>query len=216
MKTIVVLVRCILDIISIPLRICYHNILRPTAFKIVKDDIDREKEKSIAMYNEIQSLKNENKALNSKINRIKGFVERYKEYNKEVFLSDNNELIFIFENRKIPFDFCFLCAENGSHETNDSIIYLNVYGNDLKICDFISNTKKKGYAKILLNYLKKKAFDNGIEGFYGDLSPIDEDNFEWLIPFYESMGFQYEQVNLDNFEIMKGRIYMDIKKANIS
>ncbi|WP_212898089.1 hypothetical protein [Capnocytophaga cynodegmi] len=208
----------LLNILKFPFEVCYCLILKPLAFKILEKEMYSERNRTIEAYKKngnllknIQYLEEEIKKTHSKMNRIKCFIRRYTEYDKEVFLSENDELIFIFKSKEDCYNsWVYLCAENGTHQTNDSRIAISLYNNKIKINDFISNTNQRGYGRIFLNYLVNESFKKGIERIYGDLSPVDEEKFGWLIPFYESVGFNCILFNNDSKK-MRGEIYINKK-----
>ena len=61
---------------------------------------------------------------------------------------------------------------------------------DIMIDDIRADTSQKGYARAMLEFLINKAKqDKNIYRIYGMISYSDEKSFDWLIPFYESVGF---------------------------
>ena len=83
---------------------------------------------------------------------------------------------------------------DGESHTNgkwfDCDIGVSWYGDSLKIKDVNARTERRGYARILLTYIIQIARQKGIKRIYGELSCVDKHQFDWLIPFYESLGFK--------------------------
>lgn len=147
--------------------------------------------------------------LDAKINRVESIFKYYKNHILDTSYTSSGELVFIFSTKKNKLDDFYLCGINGVHCHNDSRIYLYKHENCLKIEDIISNTTRKGYAKALLEYTIKKANEFEVKKIYGYLSNVDSDRHEWLIPFYESLGFKYTFFN-DISEKTNGKIQLEI------
>lgn len=207
-----------LNILTLPFWLIYSLIMKPIAFRMFNKYFQQKENKIQDLYKEIRKLQQKNDDFKKefeqekrKIERIKNFIKYWENSKKEVFVSRQNELIFIFsEKDKIFSNWVYLCGENGKHHSNDSRIALISYGDKLKITDFISNTKRQGYGRILLEYVINFAQQNGIKKIIGDLSTVDEYEFEWLIPFYKSVGFEKKPPNENSKEIMAGEIFMDL------
>ena len=206
-------IKVMFDIIKLPFRLLLF-VSKLISYKILDKDFEEEREKTLEAYREIGKLRREVEQLTKEKEQIISKQDRLKSvfkcgcYNRNVFLSDKNELIVVCSNEENFFnDWVYLFAENGKHHHNDSRIALKLTGKKLKIKDFISNTENKGYGRILLGYVIEKAFNYDIETIYGDLSDVDKNNFDWLIPFYKSIGFQV--TIYDNPKtIMQGKIEM--------
>ncbi len=211
--------KIIMSLITLPFLLIYSFIIKPIAFRILKKDFEEKEQKIKQLYKEKRNLVQENDNLKKeiekeqhKIKRIKSIIKHYNNFENQVLLSDNNELIFIFYVKKDSLnDWIYLCGENGTHYTNDSRIALTCYGNRLKINDFISNSNKRGYGRFLLKHIIKTAKDSGVKEVFGDLSPTDKHEFDWLIPFYESLGFKCELFENNLRGGMEGKISMIIE-----
>lgn len=205
--------KALFDIIILPFRLLF-SILKLISYKILDKDFQNERNKTLEAYREIGKLRTEVEQLTKEKEQIISEQDRLKSvfqnhyYNRNVFLSDKNELIVICSNEENFFNgWIYLFGENGKHHHNDSRISLELTGKKLKINDFISNTRNKGYGRILLSYVIEKAFNYEIENIYGDLSDVDKNSFNWLIPFYKSIGFQVSIYNNPK-TIMHGKIEM--------
>lgn len=192
-------------------------ILRYFAYRINKNDFEKEKKKLESSYESNRILKKkieiilkQNKLMEDNRNRILNLLKRTTAYTREIFVG-NNEILIIYYCSENIFDIIYLLGEKGSHPTNDSRINLSLSLSKkiLKIDDFISNSANKGYGRFLMKYLIEKAKENKIEEIYGDLVPEDSPKFNWLIPFYESLGFTCTLFN-DLKENMHGEIRLKL------
>lgn len=190
-------------------------ILKYFAYKINKKDFERKMKKLELSYEnnrilraELDVIVKQNQILEKNRGRILSLLERNAFYTKEMF-NNNNEILIVYYNSNDIFDSIYLLGENGNHPTNDSRINLRLHGNNLKIDDFISNTKNKGYGRFLLKFLIGKAENYNLEEIYGDLSPTERSDFIWLIPFYESLGFTCTLFN-DPTKKMDGEIRLKL------
>src|SRR5690606_29590137 len=118
----------------------------------------------------------------SKRNKILCALKRYELYHKEIFVSTSNEIILILSDSNIRPKTVYLIGENGESQICDSQIFLTFRDSMLKIDDFISNSKNKGYGRFLLEYVIQKAKETNIDEIVGELSPVDHSKFDWLIP----------------------------------
>lgn len=213
MKSILQTIR---DILLLPFNLL-HVILKYFAYRINRNDLEKEKKKLESSYKTNRTLKDkfdillkQNKDMEDNRNRILNLLKRTTVYTREIFIS-NNEILIIYYCSENIFDIIYLLGENGNDPTNDSRINLslNLSKKILKIDDFISNSANKGYGRFLMKYLIEKAKENKIEEIYGDLAPEDSPKFNWLIPFYESLGFTCTLFN-DLKENMHGEIRLKL------
>lgn len=208
--------QAIKDILLLPFNLLII-ILKYFAYSINRDDFEKQKKKLESSYESNRILKDkienalkQNKLIEDNRNRILNFLKRTTVYTREIFIS-NNEILIIYYCSENIFDIIYLLGENGIDPTNDSRINLslNLSKKILKIDDFISNSANKGYGRFLMKYLIEKAKENKIEEIYGDLAPEDSPKFNWLIPFYESLGFTCTLFN-DPKENMHGEIRLKL------
>lgn len=218
MKVKVFLNKLIYIILFFP-KIIYVLCIKPIIVYLAKDEINTENKKYKNLLSEYRQVKNElqektksEKILKVKINRFNNIIEHYKDWNTDIKLTKNKEIVFIFSSEKTEFDSYYLCGFDGKHSTNDCRINFQTYGiSEMKILDIISETKNKGYAKTLLKYTIKEAKENGIEKIHGELGSPDKSRFEWLIPFYEFMGFTCTLFK-DESKTIIGKIEMNLNK----
>lgn len=176
------ILQTIKNIVLLPINLMLF-ILKYFAYKINKKDFEREKKKLELSYEsnrilraELDVIIKQNKILGKNRGRILSFLDRNVFYTKEMF-NNNNEILIVYYNSNDIFHSISLLGESGNHPTNDSRINLSLHENNLKIDEFISNTKDKGYGRFLLKFLIEKAKNYNLEEIYGDLSPEDSSKF---------------------------------------
>jgi hypothetical protein len=212
---------CLTKVIFSPLRLIFWGLKLLLLF-LLREEIRHEKNKYETLLKKngeinIKLSKTEglNKLLNDKTDRLKTLIHHYHNDEVEFDKTEKDENVFIFSPKHMEFyglEFYsfYLCGMDGEDRIVDCQINLSNYPNAIKIDDIISNTKKRGYAKTLLNYTIRKAQASGIERIYGELSPVDADSFSWLIPFYESLGFT---CILSNDKQMGGKLELKLITA---
>lgn len=192
------ILKTIKDIFLFMPRLTYFICIRPLVICLAKNDIEEEKKrykKLIIDYQknnkQLKEVTEKHKKSTEKTERIESIFEYWKKYSFEVMHTKHNELTFIFSGKNKLIGEKYLMGSNGQHGTNDSKINVGWYiDGGIIIYDIISNTTKRGYARTLLEYTIKKAKEKGCSKIYGKLSSVDSDSFDWLIPFYESLGFK--------------------------
>lgn len=215
------MIKFILNILILPFWLIYSLVIKPIAFRMFKKDFQQKEDKIQDLYKEIRNLRQQKEDLEKELKiekhkkeRIKNFIQYWQNKKKEIFLSNKNELIFIFlEEESFSHKRFVLYGENGKGDNLcDAEIGLSMFNmsNTSKIIYFISNTKRQGYGRILLEYVINFARQDGIKKIIGDLSPVDEYEFEWLIPFYKSVGFESKSYDDKSKEKMAGEIFMNL------
>ncbi len=211
------MLQIIKDIFLLPVHL-FLFVIKRIAYRINKEEFELKKKMLDSSYKtnrqiraQLDAVTQQNENYKKNKNKIIDLLERDNFYTREIF-SRNDEILIVYYNSNDIFDSIYLLGEYGEygdHPTNDSRINLSLHGNNLKIDDFISNTKNKGYGRFLLKFLIEKAKNNNLEEIYGDLSPEDSSNFIWLIPFYESLGFTCTLFN-DPAQKMNGEIRLKL------
>jgi len=144
---------------------------------------------------------------------LESILKHYEDCIFEISYTKKGEIVLIFfskQDKGAIKKTYYLCGLNGEHNI-DSKILLNRY-EKLKIVDIGSYTQRRGYARALLEFTIQKAKKNQIEIIHGDLSSVDSYEFDWLIPFYESLGFECE-LYVNNKSVMDGKIEMALKRV---
>lgn len=167
-------------------------------------EISQNKRSELYKNNEI--LIEENKLLSKRLERMKYILERNENSTTEAALTKHGEIVFMTYSQKNLFDSIYLSGENGDDKFWDSVMHFRDYGNEIKIVDFLTrnDSENRGYGRVLMNFVIAEARKKGIKCITGDLSSVDADNFDWLIPFYESFGFDCKLFNDD--KIIRGNI----------
>ena len=185
-------------------------LLRPLFTK----EIQEEQNKRYLQLERNGILKNQLIEAEKEINRLNNCNERFlKTINYKPFLNysisktKENEMVIIGTPLEEPYDTPFyLYGYSSSNLDKDCILNLtkqksikqpikinnkeeNIFF-DIMIDDIRADTSQKGYARAMLEFLINKAKqDKNIYRIYGMISYSDEKSFDWLIPFYESVGF---------------------------
>ncbi len=216
MKKILVYGRTIIELIVLPMRVIYFFCIKPIFIYLVRKEIKYERDRYknlLETYKEKCKEYDDNcgktERLTKKINRLESVFEYHKNLNIEVSYTKKQELVFIFFSNLQEFNVFYLCGINGSHQSNDCRISLSNGLGYLKINDIISNTTNRGYARTLLEFTIKMAKEFGVKRILGDLSSVDSEKFDWLIPFYESIGFKTRLFD-DRTSKMDGEIEMTL------
>ncbi|WP_282016035.1 GNAT family N-acetyltransferase [Marinifilum flexuosum] len=216
MKKLLMLFKTLVLIFFLPLELIYTFCIKPIFLFIVRSDINsmNDKYEDLLKSYRIKNKENENslkkiESQNKRINRLESILEFYKDYKFEIEFTKEGETVLIFSSKKGKIDSFYLCGLDGCHGRNDCRIYLINGLHSLKIVDVISNTRNRGYARTLLEFVIQKAKDNQIKKICGDLSSVDSDEFGWLIPFYESLGFECELFK-DTSTVMDGKMEMTL------
>ena len=194
------LMSTILSFLLLPVSLLIYGIktyiLEPIARLVLHKEIKEENAKRESSYKEARRLNEklektmeENKGLRKRLGRIVEIVKNNPQKKLEIALSEKEEIVIFAHRPDKIFDTIHLFGEKGDHPFHDCKIDFHTRGNDLKIADFGSYKPGHGYGRALLNYTIKKAREKNYHRIEGDLSPVDAGNFNWLIPFYTSMGF---------------------------
>lgn len=209
MKSIVELLRFVLlfpfVLIIIGIKEIARMILK-NEFELKQKSLEISQNKRSELYKENEILIQENKLLSKRLERLKYILERNENSMTEATLTKHGEIVFMTYSQKNIFDSIYLSGENGNCNFWDSVMHFRDYGNEIKIVDFITknDSENRGYGRVLMNFVIAEARKKGIKCITGDLSSVDADNFDWLIPFYESFGFDCKLFNDD--KIIRGNI----------
>ncbi len=164
---------------------------------ILKKEIKEEKDFFSVLDKKIDVLEKEkeniltiNNTLIERFNRFKEIIKDDRNKIYELAITSNNELVVISYSKKEIFDTIKLFGESGNNKDWDSFMSFYKMGKTIKICDFQSKIRGKGYGRVLMDFIIKKSREENITYITGDLSDVDSESFNWLIPFYESFGFQ--------------------------
>ncbi|MDM1396560.1 GNAT family N-acetyltransferase [Myroides odoratimimus] len=193
----------------------------PLAKLILKEDLKRLNDTQNRLYADITELKKQNKEyaeeltlISNQKKRFTKFVQEDKLKNCDVSLTENYEIVFISKSQTSGTTLNLYGSDSTYHYRDSHIFYSNIFDEAkkvVKIHDLISYTIKKGYAKALMIQFIKNMKNEGVNVIKGDLSPVDQDSFSWLIPFYESLGFTCTLFTPDPTKML-GEIEMVIKQ----
>lgn len=148
-------------------------------------------------------------------NRLKDIVEKYKDYQIELSLSQEKELILIIYRKENPFNYIWLFGEkNENQKWNAQLALTNVTKHHIRIEDFLANPRNKGYGTILLRFLIQLAKHHDIKEISGDLVIEDKERLKWLIPFYKNMGFSCQLSKNQYYPQILGKINLRAKSPD--
>jgi hypothetical protein len=210
----------ITEIILFPFQLLFimiKEILKIISRFILKNDIKEEQKRNAeicsVLTEKLNHLKKENDFFlnqNIKFNRFREIINNNKNDFFELTTTKNNELVIISYSKLNTFNEIKLFGENGNYKFGDSIMKFTKIGDTIHIQDFESFIKEKGYGRVLMTFSVKKAFEENFSNITGNLAAVDSDSFKWLIPFYESFGFECIQYEESNNSIM-GKIELTLK-----
>ncbi|MBP2615821.1 GNAT family N-acetyltransferase [Chryseobacterium jejuense] len=201
MKNIIKTLRIILMLPFIFLRMVIAAIIliiKSIARRILKNEFEDDQKfleisdhKRTELYKENEILIERNKQLSKRLERLKYIIEKDNNSKTEVSLTKNGEIVLITYSQINIFDKICLSGENGDGKSWDCVMSFKNYGSEIKIADFVTknDSENKGYGRALMNFVIAEAKRKNIKCITGDLSSVDSDSYEWLIPFYESFGF---------------------------
>lgn len=211
----------LIDFLFIPVAFIKYCIKYLARF-ILKDEFVKENEllnKSFDRNKELNDLKNkyenENKLLNSRLKRLKEIIENNKDKKCEFSLTKSGEIICFAYNGNKFFDSIYVFGENGKDTNKDCFMNFSNCGEVLKIEDFMSKNQNHGYGRALMSFVIQKAYDENKKYIKGGLSSVDSQNFKWLIPFYESFGFECKFL-ADQTRSIVGSVNLDLEKRQKS
>jgi len=207
------------DIILFPFHLLLF-ILKEISSSILKNEIDEERERNAEILSAIhkkldtltkekENLFDENTLLTTRFNRFKEIIEDNINDVFELTTTKNNELVIISYSKQNIFDTIRLFGENGKNKYGDCKIELTKRGEEIHIQDFQSKIEGKGYGRVLMDFIIKKASEKKFRSITGKLSTVDSKNFNWLIPFYESFGFECTLYKPDG-KIIVGKIELNL------
>jgi GNAT superfamily N-acetyltransferase len=188
---------------------------------ILKNEIKKEQEnfsvlckKNDVLKNEKENIFTENNLLTAKLDRFREIIKNDINKTYELAITTNNELVVISYSKKEIFDNIKLFGECGNNKDWDSKMEFTKRGEEIHIEDFQSKIEGKGYGRLLMDFTIKKALEKKLISITGKLSSVDSENFNWLIPFYESFGFDCTQYK-DDGKVIVGKIELNLKKDDI-
>ncbi|KFF15175.1 GNAT family N-acetyltransferase [Flavobacterium hydatis] len=208
-------------LLLLPFRLLFfilEEMLKRMSRFILKNEIKEERDSFSALHKKYDMLKNEkenivteNNALIARFNRFREIIKDDRNKTYELLITKNNEFTVIKYSKKKIFDTIRLLGESGNSKKCDSSMSFKKMGEVLKICDFQSeiSEKGKGYGRVLMDFVIKKALEENIAYITGDLSNVDFESFNWLIPFYESFGFKCTLHQPDG-KIIVGKIELNL------
>lgn len=215
------MVMLILHFLKLPFICLNIYVFYPLAKLILKEDLKRLNDTQNRLYADIRQLKKQNKEYAEKLTlisdrkkRLTKLVQEDKLKNCDVSLTEKNEIVFITKAQTSGTTLNLYGSDSTYHYRDSHIFYSNIFDEAkkvVKIHDLISDTIKKGYAKALMIQFIKNMKNEGVNVIKGDLSPVDQDSFSWLIPFYESLGFRCTLFTPDPTKML-GEIEMVIKQ----
>lgn len=196
-------------------------ILEPLAKLILKEDLKRLNDTKNKLYTEIRVLNEQNEEysneldlINERHKRLAKLIQEKELINCDLSLTDKNEIVFISKSETSGTTLKLYGTESIHHYRDSHIFYSSIYDNSkkvIKIHDLISDTIKKGYGRALMTHFIEKMKNEGINVVWGDLSPVDKESFNWLIPFYESLGFTCTLFDQPSGKML-GRVEMVLNK----
>lgn len=193
-----ILIKVIIVLIIMGIEGIARMILK-SEFKSREKFLEISQNKRNELYKKNEILMEENKLLTKRLERLKYILERNESAMTEAALTKHGEIVFMTYSQKNIFDSIYLSGENGDDKFWDSVMHFSDYGNEIKIEDFRTknDSENKGYGRVLMNFVIAEARKKDIKYITGDLSSVDADHFDWLIPFYESFGFDCKLFNND-------------------
>ncbi|MDW9381943.1 GNAT family N-acetyltransferase [Chryseobacterium sp. JV558] len=207
-----ILMKVIIVLIIIGIKAIARMILK-SEFESKQKFLEISQNKRSELYKNNEILIEENKLLSKRLERMKYILERNENSTTEATLTKHGEIVFMTYSQKNLFDSIYLSGENGDDKFWDSVMHFRDYGNEIKIVDFLTrnDSENRGYGRVLMNFVIAEARKKGIKCITGDLSSVDADNFDWLIPFYESFGFDCKLFNDD--KIIRGNIRLLLEET---
>lgn len=209
------------DIILLPFKLLLL-ILEVISRFILKNEINEKGEKNAELFSvlhkkndlykkENEKITTENIVLLARFSRFKEILEDSPNNTFELRTTKNNELVIISYSKYNVFDTIRLFGENGDNKYWDSKVEFTKRGAEIHIEDFQSKIEGKGYGRVLMDFTIKKALEINMSSITGKLSNVDSKSFNWLIPFYESFGFECTLYEPDE-KIIVGKIELNLSK----
>ncbi len=204
------------NIIKIPFSFIYHFVLKSLAKYILRAELTQLYDSKNKVYLMLREANNSNKEhlkrfklLEKRQQRLVSQIENGEGRNWDLTLTDSKEIALIYSMESLGTYLILIGSESDYFRKDCSICYsfMSVEPSIVKVTDFTSNTKRKGYGKALMLYFIQKMRKEGVVEVWGDLAHTDEDSFYWLIPFYESLGFTCTLFD-DQTSGMRGKITM--------
>ena len=204
------------SIVLLPLYLVKAHLIVPIGKWALKNKLNQNNEKLQGTYSENRDLHEKYKVLKlehdefvKKIERIRSFAKRNKGNDIEISLTANDEIVVLAIDEREIISSIELCGENVYYKNYDAEINFIFYENKVKIVDFRSFTRGRGYGRVLMHSAIQYFRRSECTEIFGDLSKEDEANFNWLIPFYQSFGFSCEFFEKEDSMIL-GRISMTL------
>ncbi|EHO13840.1 GNAT family N-acetyltransferase [Myroides odoratimimus] len=172
--------------------------LKKLARYILRYELNNSNKTREILSNRNQTLSNQNRDFTDDLKRsqknkkrLLKIINEKKDKSCDLAITSKDEIVYIFTSGTY-FISLQLYGTDSNHAWSDSEILYSIHGfkeDIVKIDSLDSNTKRKGYARTLMIYFIEKMKEQKVTEIYGDLSPVDKNSFDWLIPFYESLGF---------------------------
>ncbi|MCS3529595.1 GNAT family N-acetyltransferase [Chryseobacterium sp. JUb7] len=187
------------------------RIILKNEFEDERKFLEISQNKRTELYKENEILIERNKQLSKRLERLKYIIEKNNNSKTEASLTKYGEIVLITYSQINIFDNIYLSGENGDDKFWDSVMRFKDYGSEIKIADFVTknDSENRGYGRALMNFVIAEARRKNVKCITGDLSNVDSDSFEWLIPFYESFGFDCILFNDD--KMIRGSIRLTLE-----
>lgn len=174
--------------------ICYwlywHKLIRWFGRKHIAEKERLIKERNI-LYAECGKLKNQIEVYETTIKNIESIILR-NQYNFLRTTSKNEKVIIGCYSLMIS-ELCMIELYNPLISPA-LVCHVNIAcdSENIHIEDLITKIpyRRAGYARVLMEFVIQYAKDNHCNRITGELSRVDKDEFDWLIPFYKSIGFE--------------------------
>lgn len=212
------------DILLFPFRLLFL-LLKTISRFILKNEINDERQKNAkifsALHEKLNVFKKENEKISTENIKFEARFSRFKEIVEnsindtfELAITRKNEFVIISYTNCNIFDSIKLFGENGKNKFWDSKIEFIKRGEEIHIADFQSKIEGKGYGRVLMDFTIKKALEKKFTSITGKLSSVDSKNFNFLIPFYKSFGFDCTLYKVDE-KMIVGKIELNLKKESV-
>jgi GNAT superfamily N-acetyltransferase len=210
------------SLLLVPFRLLFlilQKMLKKMSRFILKNEIKEKQDffsvlhkKNDVLKKEKENIFTENNALRARFNRFREIIKDNRNKTYELAITKNNELVVISYSKKEIFDTIELFGESGNNKDWDSEIEFLKRGEKIHITSFMSKIKGKGYGRVLMDFVLKNAVEQKYTSITGELSSSYSDNFNLLIPFYKSFGFECTLCESDE-KIIVGKIELNLKKG---
>ena len=191
-------IKTFFNLLLTPLHIVYTYTIKRIFIYFSRDVISFHESLHTQNLEENKKLRDKNDKLSEKLNRLKKILSSNQNTPFEASKTKYGETVLIKEAEKMETYVLYGMNGKNKHRTSpDCHISLRRHfdfsqdqSEKIYLIDIRANTKRQGYARALLNFIIDKAKKSGAQEIYGNLSLVDKGKIAWLVPFYESLGFQ--------------------------